>query len=211
MIDPSIRLNSNHVFLSQKFLPCDLLKAGETLDELETGMEKLCDSKLEWEGPGNRNVVKTNNSIFILLKGEHPITAGHKLCQSLGTSMVDVRNEEDAMALSQFMGSKSIEFTFANLGVDLIMYEVIYLSDGNVASGQLTDKIKFMWHGGVNEANWKTIIGYEKDGKNDLTGTFFMYRNTGKQIEIWANHEDNGGYKGIMEGNIDKKKVGIYK
>ena len=37
-----------------------------------------------------------------------------------------------------------------------------------------------------------------------------MYRNTGKQIEIWASHEDNGGYKGIIEGNKDKKEPGIY-
>ena len=77
------------------------------------------------------------------------------------------------------------------------------------AVGQLTDKIKFMWHGGINEASWEKIIGYEKDGTDDLTGTFFMYRNTGKQIEIWANHEDNGGYEGIIKGNIDKKKIGI--
>ena len=38
------------------------------------------------------------------------------------------------------------------------MNEVIYLNDGNVASGQLTDKIKFMWHGGVNEASWEKSL-----------------------------------------------------
>ena len=32
MVDPSIRLNANHIFLSKKFLPCDFLKAGETMD-----------------------------------------------------------------------------------------------------------------------------------------------------------------------------------
>ena len=101
------------------------------MDQLEKGMEKLCNNKLEWEGPGKRNVVNTSDSSFILLKGNHPLTVGHKLCQSLGTSMIDVRNEEDAIALAQFMGSKSIEFTFANLGIDLIMDEIIYFSDGN--------------------------------------------------------------------------------
>ena len=87
------------------------------------------------------------------------------------------------------------------------MDEIIYVSDGNVATGQLTDKIKFMWHGGENEGSWKDIISYEKKGTDDLTGTFFMYRNTGKQIEIWASHEDNRGYEGIIEGNKDKMNL----
>ena len=48
--------------------------------------------------------------------------------------------------------------------------------------------------GTTYEETWEQLIDWEKNNKHLISGTYFLYANKGNGINIWANHEDNGGY-----------------
>ena len=187
LIDDEILLNNQYLFTAKKFVPCDLKIAEKTLDNILTSYHETCETDFRWKGVTNGEAVEAYDKNFILMKGHYNRLEAETICKTLGTNLIEIRNETDKHQLSIFMGKHLISTAYAGLQVYDPIREAVYQSDGSIATDKMFSSVKYYWGDDKYEHEWDDVLEYEQ--AEVTSGGSFYYKNVGNDLELWINYE----------------------
>ena len=186
----NIQMNSGNIWVARRWLPCDLYLTKQILDELVEANEELCKTDFRMKGLEENDIIKDMDKDFILLKGKHNVITAEKLCSSIGTSLVEIRDRgTTAAALQSFMGLHRIKTIFAGIEWNELTQEVLFKSDGVVGTYAFEDHVHYYYKGYESTMNRHEAIKHEQDETYIKHGGTYLYKNNGNAIDIWLNFE----------------------
>ena len=182
-------LNSRYLYSGTRWVPCDLLGAKATMMDLLAAEEEICNTEFMWDPMENNKLIRETDEHFTLLHGLHNAKSAEKLCQSIGADVVEIGNTSSTKPLQRFMGRHLVKATWAGIEFDNNLDEMTFKSDKRMATFQGFKTINYFHKGEKNTMSWANALYYHRKRSTYLNHGNFVYKNNGKNIELWLRHE----------------------
>ena len=125
-------LNPTTIKSIKSYRPCDALIFDDLLSKNVKFHKEAC--KVKIMNDFDSAFVKNWTNNFILLKEKLPLPMARRTCRDLGSSLVTVKNENDARLLYNFMSYHNIHRTFAGITNNNDILEPTFDDDSSLAA-----------------------------------------------------------------------------
>ena len=184
-------INARYLYSGTRWVPCDLLGAKATMSDLIAAEEEICNTELIWDHLEGNELIKDTDDHYTLLQGEHNAKTAEKLCQTIGSSVIEIRNTTEILPLQKFMGKHAIKSAWAGLDFDDQLEEVTFKSDKRMATWRAFPDIQYFYKGERDTLSWNDALYYHKHRKTHISDGNFIYKNSGQSIELWIRYENS--------------------
>ena len=192
MTPKPIVFNAEMVSLEQDILPCGIQRTRRVLENIARRHEELCNIDMPKKNfMDDQTKVKRYNSEYIMLPDLLSYEEGRRACESLGSSLADIRNDEERRNFVQLMNSESRTKSYAGIIVSDKEASPIYMADG--ASVDMVDTKNqlyslqdqpFLWEDFLNKY-WSKRAAIGKNDYHDRSNEVtFRYKVISKDDQI---------------------------
>ena len=181
-------VNAPVVSIGSSYLPCDVMLFQKALKDKANLHKELCKREIKEEYT-NSNIVEKVTESYILLKDEYTYTEAERMCESLGTNMVTVMNDEQKKELASLLLDSGINRTYAGIKFDPYIEEPIFSSTRSTAANTVFEKVYYTYMRDLY--SWKDILHYLNKYRSQQ-GTTFHYKLQTPSLALIMAHDRRG-------------------